>query len=177
MGKLEIDDSSTSDDTGRLWRCIWNLSVPLKLRHFLWRACTGSLATKQILYNRYCVFSPVCDRCSCDPETILHAICDCPENAAIWSPFSLAAVHSGAPRSSVMEFLLWVKAHSSPYEFRSCCTSLWAGWFMRYKTLFTSKICDPIVLNISSHKLVQDYTYFTTNTHSSSVEPLLRFQV
>lgn len=118
----------------------------------------------------------MCALCNYAPESILHAICDCPKNDAIWSPSNLAAVIPDAPRSSVIEFLIWMKAHSSQDDFLSLCTTLWAVWFIRNKSLFTTKACDPIALNLSFHKLVQDYNSYAMKTHIPLVEPLLKFQ-
>lgn len=33
------------------WVMVWNIPGPPKLRHFLWRLCKRSLATKHVLYN------------------------------------------------------------------------------------------------------------------------------
>lgn len=58
LGKPRHDDDLIDDVLRKLWVMIWKIAAPLKLRHFLWRACRESLATKQVLFNRYCVDSP-----------------------------------------------------------------------------------------------------------------------
>ena len=84
LGLLGHNPNDNFDEaTRKLWENIWKIPAPPKLGNFLWRACKGSLATKQVLYNRYCVPSPICDRCRADPETIYHALCECPNVAAM----------------------------------------------------------------------------------------------
>ncbi|KAL2929017.1 RNA polymerase II holoenzyme cyclin-like subunit [Bienertia sinuspersici] len=39
----------------RLWSKIWHVKGPLKMMHFLWRACMESLAVKEILFHRHTV--------------------------------------------------------------------------------------------------------------------------
>ena len=34
------------------WKQIWDLDVPSKIKHFIWRACYESLATKKNLFTK-----------------------------------------------------------------------------------------------------------------------------
>lgn len=130
LGLLGTDGVGTDPDelmNRKQWSRMWNLPTPPKLCHFLWRMCRGSLATKQSLFNRYVVPSPICDRCGSEVESILHVLCD-------------------APRSSVMDFVKWISNHSSQEEFLSICTTMWAAWLIRNKTMFTNEIVDALSL-------------------------------
>uniref|UniRef100_A0A7N2LAY2 Reverse transcriptase zinc-binding domain-containing protein n=1 Tax=Quercus lobata TaxID=97700 RepID=A0A7N2LAY2_QUELO len=37
---------------GSTWRKIWKLNVPLKVRNFLWRACSGCLPIRENLHKK-----------------------------------------------------------------------------------------------------------------------------
>ena len=45
---------SSSDESNmkRFWKRVWELDVPHRIRHFVWRACRDILPTKRILKNR-----------------------------------------------------------------------------------------------------------------------------
>lgn len=68
--------STTIDEN--MWKSLWNLNIPLKLRHFLWRVCHHLLATKVGLHKRKCGSSPICPICLSDAETVEHLLFDCP---------------------------------------------------------------------------------------------------
>lgn len=48
---------------GDAWSIIWNLGGPLKLAHFLWRACVGALATKGCLCDKHIIEDGTCTYC------------------------------------------------------------------------------------------------------------------
>lgn len=151
---------------------------PPKLRHLIWRMCKGSLATKQVLYNRYCVNSPWCDPCNTDAESIFHALCDCPNIASIWvnSP-AAAVVLRDAPRSSIPVFLCWIIDHCQDDTFLSLCTSLWVAWYIRNKEIFSDERVDPICVAASYHKLFHEYNLYNAAVRTHHGEYLLKFQV
>lgn len=140
LGHQRESADATVEMDQTMWRVVWNFAGPPKLRHFLWSACKGSLATKWVLYQKYCVSSPLCDRCNGDEETILLALCDCPNISPMWAQHSAALLIQDAPRTSVIEFLLWLLNHASDEAFGSLCATLWAGWFIRNKYIFDAHV-------------------------------------
>nr|XP_023889503.1 uncharacterized protein LOC112001554 [Quercus suber] len=78
-----------------LWRKIWQLKVPPKVKIFAWRACMNGLPT---LYNLRCKglnfagFCSLCDKCM---ETTTYALIHCEHARATWAlwldcPFNFA---------------------------------------------------------------------------------------
>lgn len=55
-----------------VWKNIWHLPLPPKLRHFWWRVCNNLLASKHNLWLRKCSGDGVCPICHRDPETVEH---------------------------------------------------------------------------------------------------------
>ena len=47
----------------RLWKEIWQMQAPPKIKNFLWRTCHNALPTKQALMRRKIVKDPMCERC------------------------------------------------------------------------------------------------------------------
>lgn len=60
---------------GNVWKELWNLKVPPKVKHLVWRATSGCLPTKPQLCTRKVNISPLCPMCNSEEvETIQHAL-------------------------------------------------------------------------------------------------------
>ncbi|KAK9991789.1 hypothetical protein SO802_026774 [Lithocarpus litseifolius] len=46
-----------------LWKAVWAMRVPQKLKNFMWWACRNAMLTKQALVERTIITDPTCDRC------------------------------------------------------------------------------------------------------------------
>ena len=66
-----------------LWKIIWRLKVPERVRHFIWIMCHGRLLTN---YNKHRMEldSVMCEFCGNTIETILHLMRDCPLVMPMW---------------------------------------------------------------------------------------------
>ena len=71
-------------------KAIWKLNTAPKLRHFLWRIITHSLATDENLERRHITSDSQCKRCCAAAETLDHLFFGCHYAQAIWrgSPVS-----------------------------------------------------------------------------------------
>ena len=67
-----------------VWRRIWALRVPNKVKHFVWRACKNSIPTKVNLEWRSIAVSSTCERCCREDETVVHALWSCRELNSVW---------------------------------------------------------------------------------------------
>nr|XP_023903860.1 uncharacterized protein LOC112015657 [Quercus suber] len=68
----------------KVWKVIWKMQVPPKIKNFIWRACRNVLPTKQALMRRKVVADPICERCKLDVEDAEHALWSCPELDVVW---------------------------------------------------------------------------------------------
>ena len=60
------DGGPCCSDTSRMeaiWKLVWSLKCPNKVKHFLWRACKNALPTKQCLVHRKVIEEDKCDFC------------------------------------------------------------------------------------------------------------------
>lgn len=63
---------------------IWKTSAPAKLKHFLWRLLSKSLATSNNLKRRHIGRVDQCKRCCSAAETEEHIFFECPYAKKIW---------------------------------------------------------------------------------------------
>lgn len=47
----------------KIWRGIWSMNVPNKVKHFTWKACRNILATKENLWRRKVTQEGLCEEC------------------------------------------------------------------------------------------------------------------
>lgn len=66
------------------WKQIWKVEVPPKIKHFWWRVCKNTLATKVNLHHRHCSPSSVYPICLSEAESIEHLLFDCAWTKSVW---------------------------------------------------------------------------------------------
>ena len=82
--------SSNQEPQRRFWKAIWELRVPHKIKHFVWRACHNALPTKCNLFRQKIINSEVCELCSEGHEDVLRAVWKCRVVEGVWSCHSWA---------------------------------------------------------------------------------------
>ena len=64
---------------GGVWKLVQSLSVPNKVKNFLWRSSGDVIPVKVNLKKQKILLSDTCDHCNRALESVLHALWDCPE--------------------------------------------------------------------------------------------------
>lgn len=84
-GNRSTDNPGTSfQPSAKLWKAIWSLNVPKKIRIFWWRVCKNGLATKENLFRRRCAPSDICPICNSEVESIEHLLFFCSWAHTVW---------------------------------------------------------------------------------------------
>ena len=80
------DNPTTSDLslTKKVWKGIWSLQIPNRVKTLIWRAGSDALPTKVNLRKRRLLIDDSCPHCNLDKETSLHALQSCPSLNPIW---------------------------------------------------------------------------------------------
>lgn len=64
--------------SNEVWKVLWGLSMPNKVKSFLWRACRDALPTKVNLKKRKVISMDTCEHYHGELESALHALWKCP---------------------------------------------------------------------------------------------------
>lgn len=67
------------------WKGVWQLHVPNKIKHFIWRVCNNALQTKSNLFRRQITTSNTCELCNGAPKDVLYAVWTCKELEVVWN--------------------------------------------------------------------------------------------
>lgn len=151
-----------------MWRGVWGIQGPPKLRHFIWRACNGSLGVRERLYHPHIIDNSDCQVCGGGTESITHALFDCSAANIIWAQSEFRGLLMAAPSSSFADRFEWVAGRIKKEELHSFCTNAWAAWFCRNKKKFQGNSFDPIQIAINFSKYVSDYMKYTKLVSMSS---------
>ena len=74
LGLVLAEQTSTSSGDQKVWKGIWCIRAPNKIRHFIWRAVKDSVPTKENLHKRHIPLDVICSLCDEHQETTLHAL-------------------------------------------------------------------------------------------------------
>ncbi|CAN1837440.1 Putative ribonuclease H protein At1g65750 [Linum perenne] len=66
------------------WRRLWQMEVPPKMRHLLWRASRGVLPTRSALNRRGIYMEDKCELCGELGETVTHLFLNCEVSKRCW---------------------------------------------------------------------------------------------
>ncbi|KAK2644581.1 hypothetical protein Ddye_019776 [Dipteronia dyeriana] len=60
-----------------LWKQLWALKIPPKVKNFVWRLCNNCLPIKDVLIQMHVDVDTMCPVCSSEPESALHTFTQC----------------------------------------------------------------------------------------------------
>ena len=82
--QIDGPDPHVTEAQRKLWKGVWKLNVPGKIKHFLWKACSNALPTKANLMKRTIIQENVCHFCSDQLEDVKHALWGCSKVRQVW---------------------------------------------------------------------------------------------
>ena len=77
QGRNLLPGSSLGGGNKLIWKGIWNLQVPHKVKHLMWRVANEALPTLHNLWRRKVVTSTYCPYCKSNGEDTIHALWSC----------------------------------------------------------------------------------------------------
>lgn len=82
--------STSACNSKRIWKKIWKLRLPSKIRMFAWKVLHDGIQTRANLCKRGVKnVDPICPMCGESEETTLHCFFKCPDAGLIWWMLSL----------------------------------------------------------------------------------------
>ncbi|CAN6541494.1 unnamed protein product [Malus baccata var. baccata] len=148
LGKKGRGAPSTHHISNQVWKGIWHLQVPNKIKFFLWRCCNKALAVRHNLKRRHMRIDNVCGVCNLVDESENHLFFRCDLSQRLWfcSPLHLnSIVLIGADfLDSWNNFCTSIKdredAETIMQEF---AFGLWRIWKNRNDVVFKGSHCHP----------------------------------
>ncbi|KAL4627161.1 hypothetical protein ACB092_05G147900 [Castanea dentata] len=102
---VEVVSCSSPSKLKRVWKGLWGMNIPNKVKHFAWKACRNILATKQNLRKKNITKDDICDYCRAYVETISHLFWQCEHAKDIWTSSKLSLPFEVLPSWDFMELM------------------------------------------------------------------------
>ena len=113
------------------WKSIWKMKVPGKIKHFIWKACTNSLPTKDNLLKQKTLHESVCPHCAGESKSIVHALWSCACIRIVWDSEFDWMDRSSVGSDSFSE--VFQKIRAKPASIPLFATTAWSIWYQRNK--------------------------------------------
>lgn len=104
QAKHEGKPESSFQPNKGLWKAVWGMKVPSKVKSFWWMACTNSLATKENLAKRKCSSSGFCPICDKETETVEHTLFHYTWVKLVWFAFNIYVFEGQGRNSSTIKW-------------------------------------------------------------------------
>ncbi|KAL2936518.1 hypothetical protein RDABS01_011700 [Bienertia sinuspersici] len=146
VGVLGTHHVMMDEMESRLWQLIWSLDAPLKLKHFLLRACNGSLPVHEKFRRRHIRDNAVCTIFCAEVETVTHALFVCSKAKEIWESSHLYELTHKAPEDDFGVILCRVAARGEKEGLTTFTSLAWACWFCKNKTVHEDQHFVPTMV-------------------------------
>ncbi|XP_057779546.1 uncharacterized protein LOC130998129 [Salvia miltiorrhiza] len=123
------------------WDNLWKLTVPPKVKNFLWRAARDNLPSKAKLLSRSIAVGGECPICSTDYETLWHLFLCCPFAEECWRISRLSGIINPliSASDSFVQLLFKIVDHPDGVFKIKASMLLWQIWKDRNRKVWNEK--------------------------------------
>lgn len=172
----QVSGPSTSYDTGgNMWKRLWKIKVPQKIKHFLWKICHNSIPVLANLWKKKLVNSALCPLCLKEPKTIEHTLLLCEWTRGVWFGLQIQCIPDRSRLSTLHEWMaMKFEEFSRTQDFQefaisSLCCVLWSIWKERNSAIFEKKEPNPMTTVLRANLIHSDYfSFWSEDSRGSS---------
>ena len=125
---------------------IWNLKVPNRVKHLLWRAAYNAIPTLCNLWRRNVAISTLCPTCKAGHEDTTHALWSCPSLFVVCEPESLLKKLLRYQFSSFVDLLGMVFSMKDRINVNLLAMCFWLIWNKRNSDRFDDQVVTLLSL-------------------------------
>ncbi|CAL1388192.1 unnamed protein product [Linum trigynum] len=138
QGAITPFPESTKDK----WKWLWSLSIPPKLKFFVWRCAKNALAKKMNLFTRKCANSEACPLCNFPAESLHHCLFTCPHAATSWC-HDWPDLSPPPPLTNILDWLVSLQARFHESSIQHMIFLMWQTWKARNERIFSGTLPSP----------------------------------
>ena len=129
-------ECSNGDQRTPLWRKIWHLKIPAKIRISAWRACVNGLSTRLNLCRRGVNINPLCPMCEQEPESISHTLLHCNFAKQVWDKWEGCPINMKVRQGDFTDFALQTLNTGATQDLEILLVTSWSIWYNRNQKVF-----------------------------------------
>ena len=141
-----------------MWKKLWQLRLPNKVKIHLWQACMNALPSRQCLSRHHLLPDSVCPVCQSDSETVTHALWTCPHARNVWA---LIPGRIQKLQVAIVDFFLLTQdltqSSLTRQELEVWVVTCWSIWNARNKLLHDAVMTHPNLIFDNAMRLLQDF--------------------
>ena len=150
------------------WKKIWHLSLPHKMKVFIWRLCRNAIPVRRRLSSKGLHIPITCPMCMQDIEHMLHLFYDCKFAQECWNHVGL--VYDWSQVEVAQEWLLQKLSTANMDELLKICVVLWGIWYWRNKKVWDGKLVTSKFAMDSSFRLHAEWVQARKKADAASVD-------
>lgn len=158
--------SSSGNGVAAIWKKLWSLQVPPRIRVFLWRVATHSLPLGQNLRIRN-ISDGICRICLQELETDRHCFFECPWVREVWNKTRRGLVWARQQASSFLDLCAQILT-ADDSDAALFVVTLWIIWKTRNAALFEEKSISISQVVKDSSTLLESYIEAQSQLEGSS---------
>ena len=139
----------------KLWKIIWSLSVPPKVRNFLWRAAKNAIPVKTNLVKRLVLQEEICDHYKAHSEDVIHALWLCPCLNEVWETDTSWNFRNTTRWDDFQKLILHVDEAGLDLDLFT--TIIWLLWHRRNQIRVNNSATSLGQIVASARQQLQDY--------------------
>ena len=159
--KLQLDkdlgESSSGDSSSIIWKKLWKLKLPPKIKIFSWRACVNGLPVYVKMAERGIHLSCDCPVCGEEYESLTHALILCDFALSVWSLWHDCPLHLLMNASDFTDVVLYFCSVPNGEHLEYFFATAWAIWHNRNQLVHNEKGLTPLQVWDLARSVVEDF--------------------
>lgn len=157
LAHQQVGESSQNRSNEKIWKHIWTLNVPPKVRNFIWRACSNILPTRENLHRRKIAVDPQCEFCKQQPESVYHMLWECPFARNTWAVVKGRLQKCPNAVADFFDLLRLLQSRLDCSDLEVWAITAWALWNARNKFYFENMQLQPKAIADGALALLTEY--------------------
>ncbi|KAI8525367.1 hypothetical protein RHMOL_Rhmol13G0224700 [Rhododendron molle] len=122
-----------------IWKTLWHLDLPQRLKVFLWKCGRGILPVKLGLSTRLHHLSPICPLCESSEDSLDHLSLQCAVTQPVWLNTTFRVTNTAPSfRDWLMDWVIGLTASTDDKDrFFTFIGTLWVIWKTRNAKIFS----------------------------------------
>uniref|UniRef100_A0A2N9ISR7 Reverse transcriptase zinc-binding domain-containing protein n=1 Tax=Fagus sylvatica TaxID=28930 RepID=A0A2N9ISR7_FAGSY len=150
-------ESSTRHKDRGFWKFVWALSIPPKVKSFIWRACIGILPTNDLKFKRHMRGDGCCPVCVGATESAEHVLWMCPMANDVWVASTLPVLKWDRLVHSFCDLIVMARSRlgRGDLEFFACL--MYFIWHQQNGVVYDGRVSNPVMVVERGRRLIQGF--------------------